>query len=101
MTQEFYDVSKEIEIIKAMISEIPDAAKRIGAMAQVSAQLSELMVWLGPYGERGRATREAMQVHRQPRGAEPNTVTVVADLSGLTPATIRRLAAIAPKVDAQ
>lgn len=93
------DIGTEVRLIKEKIEGIIDPAQRLGALAQVQNEINELTKWLGPYGERGKAAREAMQVHAQKRGERPNTVTVISRISGLSPATIRHLAAIATEGD--
>jgi len=88
------DIGPEIEEIKRKITDIADPAVRLGAIAQAGALVADLYAWLGPYAERGNTAREAMKQYAQKRGAVPNTVTIVSQKSGLTPATIRRLTSL-------
>ena len=78
------DISREIESVMGKILAVEDPAMRVVACTQVYAQLQqELIIFLGPSGERGNAARQAREQYGSVRAA--------ADAAGMTTTTFQRV----------
>lgn len=78
------DISDELEKIMRKVSSVEDPADRVMACGAAYDQLSELIKWLGAYGARGTAAKEAVRKY--------GSAAAAAERAGLTAATMHRLA---------
>jgi hypothetical protein len=80
---ENFSVQSELGLIQDRITDLQDPADRVLACGLAYDQLTSLIAWLGQYGERGRAAKQAVDLY----GAEEAAIR-----ARVTPATINRLA---------